>query len=92
MKVFGGTCPMCCGDMDPLASAGAAVCLFCRYRATLEAATRAALQQPAAADGGLATRTFALPNLGVTPLTRPSRLLSAQGSSRAPSPFPIAHA
>jgi hypothetical protein len=33
MRAFGGTCPMCCGDLDDvvLHSTGAAVCHYCGH-------------------------------------------------------------
>jgi len=33
MRAFGGTCPMCCGDLDDAAylETGAAVCLYCGH-------------------------------------------------------------
>jgi len=33
MKAYGGTCPMCCGDLDDVAyrETGAVVCVFCGH-------------------------------------------------------------
>jgi len=33
MKTFGGTCPVCCGDM----ARGRTVCQFCRFRLGMDA-------------------------------------------------------
>ena len=48
MKVYGGTCPMCCGDLDDVAylRTGAAVCLFCRYNAEASASTPSTARRP----------------------------------------------
>jgi hypothetical protein len=34
MRAFGGTCPMCCGDLDDVAyiETGAAVCVYCGHK------------------------------------------------------------
>ena len=48
MKVYGGTCPMCCGDLDDVAylKTGAAVCLFCRHNAEASASTPSTARRP----------------------------------------------
>jgi hypothetical protein len=73
MKAFGGTCPMCCGDLDDAVhlETGAAVCLYCGHKREVSA-NRASRRTGSAAR--------AAGNTSVA--TRPERV-RADGQSRA---------
>ena len=72
MKAFGGTCPMCCGDLDDAVhlETGAAVCLHCGHKH--EVSAKQAFRRQGSAARAVDT----------SGATRPKRV-RADGQSRA---------
>ena len=69
MKAFGGTCPVCCGDV---VAGAAAVCRFCGFMVANYVRSRRPASYWLRAAGGQTARILTLPLAAAAPPPSPS--------------------